>query len=276
MNPQEPSIDLPPVVVPPLGEGPQLVLRPEDYPNVDNLITEDGAPADNIFAEKQQRLLTETLYSSWEPSEGEHLFVALSNVGLFSTPDRPPLVPDCLLSLDVQLPRNLLQKSHRSYFFWVYGKMPEVVIEIISDHRGDEEDYKMSEYARMRVPYYVIHDPNNLLGGGSLRMMELHRRRYRPMADNWMEEVGLGLILWSGVYEGAEETWLRWCDREGRVLLTGRERAEQERQRAEKERQRAELADQRAEKERQRADEASERIQRLEARLRDQGLEPSA
>ncbi len=262
MNPQETSIDLPPVVVPPLGDGPQLVLRPEDYPNVDNLITEDGAPVDNIYAEKQQRLLTETLYTSWQPPEGEQRFVALSNVGLFSTTERPPLVPDCLLSLEVDLPQNLRQKGHHSYFFWVYGKMPDVVIEIVSDRRGGEEDYKMSEYARMRVPYYVIYDPNDLLGGGPLRVMELHRRRYRAVADNWLENVGLGLMMWQGVYEGAEENWLRWCDREGQVLLAGRERADQEQQRAEQER--------------QRADAAIDRIKQLEARLRDQGIDPSA
>lgn len=256
MNPQETSMELSPVVVPPLGDGPQLVLEPEDYPHVDvdNLITEDGAPVDSIYAEKQQRLLTETLYASWRPAEGTQRFVALSNVGLFASTERPSLAPDCLLSLDVEVPRNLRAKDHHSYFIWKYGKMPEVVIEIVSDRRGGEEDYKMSEYARMRIPYYVIFDPSNWLGGEMLRVMELWRGRYRKMADNWLEEVGLGLTLWQGVYEGAEELWLRWCDREGHVILTGRERAEQERQRA---------------------DEANERIKRLEAQLRERGIEPS-
>jgi hypothetical protein len=133
--------------------------------------------------------------------------------------------------------------------------MPEVIIEIVSDRRGGEEDYKMSEYSRMRIPYYVIFDPSNWLGGETLRVMGLGRGHYRKMMDNWLEDIGLGLTLWQGVYEGAEELWLRWCDREGRLILTGRERAEQERQRA---------------------DEANERIKRLEAQLRAQGIEPSA
>jgi Uma2 family endonuclease len=256
MNPRETSpIDLPPAVVPPSAGGPQLVLRPEDYPNVENLVTEDGAPVDSVYAEKQQRLLTEPLYASWHFPEGEQRFVALSNVGLFSTTERPPLVPDCLLSLEVEFPREIRRKEHHSYFFWLYGKPPDAVIEIVSDRRGGEEDYKMSEYARMRVPYYAIYDPNNHLGGGELRVLELQRRRYRAVADNWMEGVGLGLKLWQGIYEGVEETWLRWSDRDGRVILTGRELAEQERQRA---------------------DEVSERIKRLEAQLRAQGMEPSA
>jgi len=30
-----------------------------------SLITEDGAPVDNIYSEKQMRLLTEPLYNTW-------------------------------------------------------------------------------------------------------------------------------------------------------------------------------------------------------------------
>jgi hypothetical protein len=42
------------------------------------------------------------------------------------------------------------------------------------------------------------------------------------------------------VYENKKDIWLRWCDREGNLILTGGERAEQERHRAEQEHQRAE------------------------------------
>ncbi|MEW6282282.1 MAG: Uma2 family endonuclease, partial [Candidatus Eremiobacterota bacterium] len=84
------------------------------------------------------------------------------------------------------------------------------------------------------------------------------------------------LTLWEGTYEGMTATWLRWCDREGQVLLTGIERAELEQARAEEERQRAEEASQRAEKASQRAEEASQRAERLAARLRELGLEPDS
>ncbi|QLE39622.1 hypothetical protein FD723_03370 [Nostoc sp. C052] len=41
-------------------------LLPEDLlPDVSLLVTEDDEPLDNLPSEKQQRLLTETLYSSW-------------------------------------------------------------------------------------------------------------------------------------------------------------------------------------------------------------------
>ncbi len=50
-------------------------------------------------------------------------------------------------------------------------------------------------------------------------------------------EVELG--LWLGVYQNVELPWLRWWDLQGNLLLSGDERAEQERQRAEQESQRA-------------------------------------
>ena len=51
----------------------------------------------------------------------------------------------------------------------------------------------------------------------------------------WLEEVGLGLTLWSGEFEeDVTQTWLRWCDRDGQVILTGAEGREIERQRADR------------------------------------------
>ncbi len=236
-------------------EGAQWVLGPEDEPDLDALITEDDAPVDNLFTEKQQRLLTESLSSSWEgPGEGRP-FQVMSNVGLFNKNKMPPLVPDCMLVLDVSAAENLRAKENRSYFRWVVGKAPEVVIEIVSDRRGDEETLKKGDYARMGVPFYVIFDPDDLLGGGALRCFVLEGGRYRRAQQEWFEAVGLGLTLWQGAYEGARETWLRWCDRAGRVIPTGAERADEERRRA---------------------DDATARADRLAAQLRALGIDPDA
>src|ERR1051326_2901987 len=90
-------IPLPPEAPP----EPLPVLAPEDYPNLDNLVFEDGAPVDSIFAERQQRLLTEPLDVSWKGGPERRPYLVLSNVGLFGTVRQPPEVPDALLSLDV-------------------------------------------------------------------------------------------------------------------------------------------------------------------------------
>ncbi len=111
-------------------------IPPELVPDETQLVTEDDTPVDNIFSEKQQRLLTESLYSSWPGPDGERPFLALANVGLFYALTKAPLVPDVLLSLDVQAPADLWPKAHRSYFLWRYGKVPEVVIEVVSNRKG--------------------------------------------------------------------------------------------------------------------------------------------
>jgi beta-lactamase superfamily II metal-dependent hydrolase len=97
---------------------------------------------------------------------------------------------------------------------------------------------------------------------------------YREISDSWLEQVNLGLTIWQGEFEGIEESWLRWRDASGEVLLTGDEQAERERQQVERERQRAERERQQAERERQRADEQQQRAERLAEFLRSQGIDP--
>jgi Putative restriction endonuclease len=223
------------------------LLKPEDWPQVDHLVTEDDTPVDNIYAEKQQRLLTRSLYDAWQGPGTGRPFIAMANVGLFYGINRPPQVPDVLVSLDVALPGDIWTKRHRSYMIWEYGKPPEVVIEIVSNKIGGEDGVKLRTYARMGVAYYVIYDPTTQLSDQVLRLYELRPTDYVALAEPWLPGVELGLMLWQGTFEDREDTWLRWCNREGQLLLTGTERAEQERQRAEhaeplltQERQRAE------------------------------------
>jgi hypothetical protein len=46
--------------------------------------------------------------------------------------------------------------------------------------------------------------------------------------------LGVELGIWQGQYQNVTLPWLRWWDSQGNLLLTGDERAEQERQRAER------------------------------------------
>lgn len=236
-------------------------LLPEDLlPDVNHLITEDDHPLDNLPSEKQQRLLTEPLYGSWNSVSNAQGFLVAANVALYFSSKKPPVVPDVFLSLDVQVAENWWEKRHRSYFFWEFGKPPEVVIEIVSNKEGNETGRKMLDYAQMRVIYYVIFDPKQQLGGEVLQIYELQGRQYVPKSEQWLADVELGLCMWDGVYEGKPDVWLRWCNADGEMIPTGAERAEQERLRAEEERLAKEAALQRAE--------------RLAAQLRALGIEP--
>jgi Uma2 family endonuclease len=203
-------------------------------PNIDHIVTEDDTPVDNIFSEKQQRLLTEPLYSSWSGPGAGRSFVAAANVGVFAAVAQLPLVPDVFLSLDVKVPEDMWAKNHRSYFLWEYGKPPDAVIEIVSNRKGNEAGSKLRDYARIGVTYYVIFDPDEQLQGKTLRLYALREGKYTPLKGQWLPEIGLGLTLWRGSFEGTEATWLRWCDHDGNVIATGAERAEQERERAER------------------------------------------
>ena len=248
-------------------------------PDVSDFVTEDDAPVDNLIQEKLQRFLIECLYSSLKLGIP---FLAAADVGLFYGVKEDSLAPDVMLSLDVSVPEDWDEKRKRSYFIWEFGKPPDVVIEIVSNKKGGELDAKLEEYARAGVSYYVVFDPLEKLSPQILQVYGLHEGQYRQLPDAWLESVGLGLVVWEGEFETKQYSrWLRWCDREGNLLLTGDEQAEQERQRAEQERQRAEQAEQQAEQERQRAEQAEQqaeqerqRAERLAALLRWHGLSP--
>ncbi len=245
---------------------------------VDHLITEDDEPLDNFFQDKQANLLTDSLDASWP--EGRP-FVSAADVGIFATNQERAVVPDVLLSIGVSFPTDVLEKGHRSYYIWLFGKPPEIVIEIVSNLEGQEDGDKLERYARMKVPYYVIYDPQGLLSQRPLRIRQLSGASYVDKVDTWFPEVGLGLKIHHGTYDGMKDNWLRWCDRQGNLLLTGKERAlaEAERANAEAERanaeaQRANAEAERANAEAQRANAELERRLALEARLRELGELP--
>ena len=219
---------------------------PDVTPDIDALITEDDTPVDNLPSEKQQRLLTEPLYSSWNGPGENRPFLAAANVGVFSQTRTPAIVPDMFLSLDVTVAQEWWRKEHRSYFIWEFGKPPELVLEIVSNTEGGEDTEKRRKYAWMKVPFYVIYDPQRQVMAEVLTIYRLQGLQYERQDTTQLDCLKLGLTLWEGEFEGKADTWLRWTDEHGGLILTGKERAEQERQRADQEYQRAEQERQRA------------------------------
>jgi Uma2 family endonuclease len=251
---------------------------PAEYlPDYEQFVTEDDAPVDNFFSEKQQRLLTEPLYSARAAERLRRPLLAAANVGVFYGEGQPAIVPDALVSLDVELAADLWPKPNRSYFIWRFGKPPDAVVEIVSNREGGELARKRERYAHLGVAYYVVFDPQRVLGEEMLRCYELRGRTYAPCTGGWLEDIGLGVRLWEGEYEGVRTVWLRWCDQEGNVIPTGAELAEAERARAEEEQRRAEAerawaeeAQRRAEAEWARAEEAQRRAEAERARAEEE------
>ncbi|WP_448561647.1 hypothetical protein [Trichothermofontia sp.] len=114
----------------------------------------------------------------------------------------------------------------------------------------------------MQVPYYGVFDRYE----NDFRLLRLHEGCYEPMAlmepRYWFPELGLGLGVWQGAYDGVEGSWLRGYDAEGNWVPTPRKQSAVDRLRAEQ-------ASRRAEQKRERAE-------RLAARLRALGIDPEA
>ena len=70
----------------------------------------------------------------------------------------------------------------------------------------------------------------------------------------------LGITLWTGEFEGRNDSWLRWCDQNGNILLTGDELAK--------------VAVERAKNAEERAKNAEERDQLLAEKLKALGVDP--
>ncbi len=230
--------------------------------DVSHLVTEDDTPVDNPFSEKQMRLLTRPLYASWNPGQP---FVAMANVGFYFALNAPPMVPDALVSLGVDVPPDLHQKEHRAYFTWLYGKVPDVVVEIVSNKVGGELDRKMRTYAAWGIPWYAVFDPHMLIQPQRLQCFRRDGKSYVP-ASSVFEGIGLGLVEWTGIFEGWQETWLRWVDNAGRLIPLGEERAAAESARAAAESTRAAAESARVAAEKARADAESARATAEKAR----------
>lgn len=233
---------------------------------VNNMITEDDEPVESFFVERQMRLLVDQLLSSWQPvpftdaPNEARSFIAAANVGIFTSPYQPAIVPDMFLSLDVEQDAESNSKESHSYCLWVHEKAPEVVVEIISDKRGGELDAKMNRYGRMNVDYYVTFDPRGVYEQPFIRVYERTIGwRYRLCQDLMLPNIGLSLSLWRGEYQGMNEEWLRWLDANENLILTGAERANAETLRANTETTRANRETVRANTEAERAKTEAER-----------------
>ncbi len=137
------------------------------------------------------------------------------------------------------------------------------------------------------MPNYEL-EVAHLITQEVLTIHSLEGFSYRLHPSKWFPEIGLNLTLWEGEYEGVYNTWLRWTDEHGKLILSGKEsansergekekaQAEKEKAQAEKEKERAEKEKALAEKEKERAEKeaAQQRAEKLAAMLRALGQNP--
>ncbi len=196
------------------------------------------------------------------------------------------------------------QQLRLSYVIWQELVAPYLVVELLSPGTEKEDlgettrdpaqpPTKWEVYERiLRIPYYVVFSRYT----HEARYFKINDGRYQEAKPTeqrlWLSEAGLGLGVWSGVYQRVKGQWLRFYDKTGAWIPTPeeqareqaeqamrrerqeRERAEQERERAEQERERAEQERERAERARQAEQQERERAERLAAQLKALGVEP--
>lgn len=247
---------------------------------VELLPTEDDQPVDNIISERLMHLLTEILNISWKPltANGQpRTFLALANVGLYFAVKKNPIVPDVMVSMDVDMPSGFNAKSDLTYFVWDHGKLPEIAIEVVSQKSASEDTEKLRKYEQIGVAYYAVIDPMKVLSEEVLRTYELVSGTYQQCVDDFFPKIGLGLKQWAGEYGKIYlDNWVRWCDADGVLLPMATESIALAAERADLLADRAQQQAERADLETERADRETKRAEALAAKLRELGVDPEA
>jgi Uma2 family endonuclease len=220
-------------------------------PGEDDLPCSDGEPMETGRHVLQWMLLLMTLKSFWR--HRNDVYVA-GNMFVYFSPDQVLTEdfkgPDIFVALDVP------NRDRKSWLVWQEHKGPDVVIELLSHStmRKDKVENKRIYQDKLRVPEYFWYDPWTAeLAGFALR-----EGVYEPIESDVPDRLpsrvlGLTLVKWTGRYQEAEATWLRWATADGVLLPTEDEAAGEQFRRADEQFRRAE--------------EAERRIAELEARL---------
>jgi Uma2 family endonuclease len=244
---------------------------PRYLPTADELPNSDDTPVDNELQELIPSLLKSILRMLWK---GRMDWFFGIDMGIYTDPDRPPIVPDGFLSLNVE--RSFDEDLRLSYLLWEEEVMPIFVLEVVSSKPGGEYTTKLLEYAQMGVLYYIIYNPKRRRKA-RLEIYKLANGRVYELQNAnplWMPEIGLGIGSERASYDDLTREWLYWYDENDKRYPTPYEQIELANRAIEQERQRADNADRAIEHERQQTEQERQRAERLAAQLRALGVEP--
>jgi Uma2 family endonuclease len=154
-------------------------------------------------------------------------------MGIYSSPELPPIVPDAFLSLGVE--RCYDEELRPSYVLWDEDVVPSFVLEVVSPRYREEYTTKLKIYEQMGVLYYVIYSSKRKRKP-KFEVYKLVDGLYQLLAINtvWMPEIGLGIGYERGNYGGITREWLYWYDEDGNRYATPNERIQQELNRSNK------------------------------------------
>ncbi|MGK7925698.1 MAG: Uma2 family endonuclease [Spirulina sp.] len=225
-------------------------------PSAEDLPDSDDTPVDNQLQHLIPGLLEAILALIW--SERMDWFFGV-DMGIYFDPDEPAIVPDGFLSIGV--PRIVDRDLRLSYVLWEEQKLPILVLEVVSQTRRGEYSQKKRDYEEMGILYYAIYNPLRKRKP-PLEVYKLEQNQYILLKGMpiWLPELNLAIGREEGTYQGITREWLYWYDGEGERYLTPEETIQDARKR--------ELDV------RQQVNDANLKIKRLEAKLRELGINP--
>jgi Uma2 family endonuclease len=187
------------------------------------LIEDDGEPMESDWHVKAMGLLVNSINYHFRDRDD---FYAAGNMFLYFSPSQVRnndfRGPDFFFVWDTH------RRPMRKYWaIWVENfRTPNVVIELCSP-TTIKEDYgrKKDVYgSTLHVNDYFCYDPET----GKLEGWRLKRHKYVPLKPNgdgrlWSKELGLWVGPWRSEVLGYEDRWLRFFDKDGRLVLDSTE-----------------------------------------------------
>ena len=167
---------------------------------VENLVTEDDVPWTMSFLRNN---------NGYSPNPFQ--FVAGSGAGTAVRGDgergpvlRPPppaLGAGCLAKPGCQDARRYPPEAQPFLLrVGVWRQGAGIVIEIVSNREGGEDTKKLATYAEIGIRYYVIYDPDRMLGAEALRVYRLEGMSFHRLDDPiWFPRSG----SWAGPLAGS-------------------------------------------------------------------------
>jgi Uma2 family endonuclease len=279
---------------------------PLALPDHKQLPETDGTFVKNFQEHPQSLLLTSSILPTLDSLHEDGRYAIGQDCGIYwrlvDPPERGAEAPDWFYVPNVT---PLLDgEFRRSYVMWKEVIVPLIAIEFVSGN-GTEERDKTSPFSNeavkagkfwvyeqaIRVPFYAIYEVSK----ASVEVYELIAGRYQKAIPNDrghypIGPLGVEIGIWQGEYMQQNLPWVRWWDSEGNLLLTGDERADQEKLRGDREKLRGDQekirgdeekirGDQeklRGDQEKIRADDEALRADRLAQKLRELGINPEA
>lgn len=214
-------------------------------PDHTQLPDSDGTFVKNFQEHPQSILLTDSITPVLKQRHPDGNYTIGQDCGIYWRQAEPPEkgaeAPDWFYVPNV--PPMLDGQNRRSYVLWKELISPFIAIEFASGDGKEERDrtplLRLNDGATTKpgkfwvyeqiihIPYYAIY----VIKTGQLEVYELIRNSYQPLTPNEhgrfeIESLDVELGVWFGEYLNQEQNWMRWWNKAGKLLLTGREQSE--------------------------------------------------